>query len=539
MSNHEADSEPGRRSGARSRLPNHELDLDTRTESDNLPLLLEAVHHTHRERPAHYYLGAGPVEGRSQCRQVLLSLKSISSAALPAFLKCDEAIPFHPLFTIIKRHLDVVRVYYGEKEPSLLRVFMCSLLQTHPAPLRSSILTSISLFSTRVYVHDDKLQPMPVAAHIDGHFDLVVELAENSIRIPLILGGQQLAEQPRALRFRAGDLEGQRKLAKYIFETAPEKGRETQLRTFVSFLNSGRRPDSFVGSFGNALLSFDLSFATAVCALASRAPDLVISRLLFKLLVSNEMIDHFLRCAAVEIVNAVAGYQVQHRPELYAIVNLFIAQAARWIVERKPHENVQDIPGLVSRIRLALQDHELPDEAHYILRAVLTMAAYVNEIAVTTVFLEIAVRPFVPTELDPEFYDARQRIFMSDPETQRSDRALNALIREIQASIIIALTANSQIRVMGGDLNEEKFRILQFVCEERNLEPFVELVIDLNARKKKEHPIVQMIAFVYRKGIELGKHTQMGQEETMRTLTLATTRGHPRTANTMSTFRLS
>jgi hypothetical protein len=404
---------------------------------------------------------------------------------------------------------------------------MCCLLPTHPAPLRPSILTSISLFSTRVYVHDQTLQPMPVAAHIDGHFDLVIALAENSIRLPLI-GRARVSEQPPALRFRAKDEDTQRKLAHHVFVTAPEKGRETQLNTFVAILNSGKPLGDFVASFANALISFDLSFATAVCALASKGCELVISRLLFRLLVRNKMIDHFLRCTAVEVGNAVGGYEVQPRPELYAIVNLFIAQAAAWIVHHRPYYDVQSIPALLSRIGRDLQAHQLSEEAYYILRAVLTITAYMGVNAAIMAFLEIVVRPLVPLELIEDFDEARRAILFRDPDIQEPpDPVLRALVADIQRAITIALTEDSQVQVTDDDLSEEKFRILQFVCAQEKLEPFVKLVMELNAKKKKEHPIVQMMTFVYRKGIELGKHTQMGQEDIMRTLTRAATTGRP------------
>lgn len=479
-----------------------------REEQENaLAQALESAAEVHRLTPSMYYFGEGDPEKVRECRKVFKLMRPIAIDVSHEFFASDQTIPVHPKFSLIERHVQRVRSAYKGKEAVLLRLFITKLLPANPLPLRFDVLSSISLFSTRVYLHKEHLKPAPLHAYIDGYFHFVVNLGESVVRIPLLLedgkGEQQMQKCPPSLRFAGGavgeDGDSHQKVADYVFNVAPKNGRRTQFHTFISILNSGKTVEDFLPSFMNALVSFDVSFATAICALASDPASLVTIRDLFNILAASEMLDHFLRCIGAAVKGVVATKVVQEVTELFALNNMFLSQCYEWSHSLGSKYKGMEEPKLTSMLSDIcddISDNRFGGEAMYILKALLSIAAYQDKNGITALcmFLEIVLRPFVVgLGLSSEYATLKEQI-------AKNAKATRELRTRIEEAIVKILTTDVKFFYCCQETEEQLFEIHNFVTQ--NLDDFVRLVISLNNRKKNDHPAVQMIVSAYNKGKE-------------------------------------
>jgi hypothetical protein len=375
--------------------------------------------------------------------------------------------------------------------------FISSLLPENPAPLRASVLSSISLYSTRVFIHDATLDPPKVPAYIDGHFSFVIDLDQHAIRIPLIVADDRPRPiPPVALRFHGKTTEESQAAQEYVFEQAPRTGRQVQFSAFISVLNREPPTSGIIQAFRNALLSLDLSFATAVCGLASEPDDLIINRFVFKLFTVDGRLDHFLRCLSISVSQAVTGFVVLQIPELFAITNLFLAESVRWAYEMKDEVEGRSCEQVTEKICEDIAGEVLAPEAIYVLRCLLVIAAYVDGgPTAITLFLDVVAKPFMKGELAERFEFFRDAIWRNDPQVKETRAIIENAIRKV-------LEKDVAIGIPGTDLAEETYEILAFIVD--NLDRFIKLVIYLNRRGKRDHPLVRMISFCYQKSLELG-----------------------------------
>ena len=463
----------------------------------------------HNVKPAMYYLGEGSAATVKECREVFRAMRPVAFRLARDFFASDEAVPIHPKFSHIKRHIDQIRGIYQAKEAALIQLFVSKLLPSNPLPLRFDVLSSISMFSTRVYLHDESLRPSPLQAYVDGYFHLVINMGENVVRIPLLESEPgELPKLPASVRFTGGKSHGaeeageQRKVSEYLFQTAPKIGRRTQLHTFISIMNSGKPVQDFVHSFMNALLSFDMSFATAVCALGSAKKRLVTCRYVVNILAANKMLDHFLRCLAAAVRQAVAGSLIQVVPELFALDNMFMAHCCDWARSRAArygdHERSRpSVPQLLFDICADIKEKKVPQAAMYILRALLVIAAYEDQTGVValSMFLEVVTRPFaVAFGAGQEYMGVKDQLLRSDPH-------IMDLQSEVEETIVMILGTDFSLTYSKNTIEEDSLKIYNFVLEKLN--NFVPLVIWLNGRKKSDHPVIQMMSFCFNKCGEL------------------------------------
>ena len=466
----------------------------------------------HNLKPTMYYLGEGDQDKVKECREVFRAMRPIASRLARDFFNSDEAIPVHGKFSQLKRHIDQIRGIYQAKEASLIQLFVSKLLPSNPLPLRFEILSSISMFSTRVYLHDESLRPSPLQAYVDGYFHLVVNMGENVVRIPL-LGSQpdQLPKLPLSLRFTGGKSHGkeeeeeQKKVSEYLFRTAPKTGRRTQLHTFISIMNSGKPVQDFLHSFMTALVSFDMSFATAVCALASGQDALGVCQYLVNILAVNKMLDHFLRCLGAAVRQAVAGSLIEVVPELFALDNMFLSHCREWarnLAGRLAQDMSEDssrrrVDFLLLEICRDIKENRVPQEALYILRALLVIAAYEDQTGVVplSMFLEVVVRPFAIG------FAAGQAYMGIKDQLSRGDSAVQKLRDEVEDTIVTIMGMDLSLYYYKDQIEDHLMKVYNFTLDKLN--DFVQLVIMLNARKKSDHPVVQMITFSFNKCGEL------------------------------------
>ena len=468
---------------------------------------LETSLRIHNEKPKMYYLETGETEedkeNIKQCKKVFKALKIFAYKLTPDWFKSDEAIPIHPKFAQIKRHIDQIRFFYSSQEPSLIRLFMRKLLPSNPMPLRFPILSSVSLFSTRVYIHSDKLRPQPLQAYVDGYFNFVINMGENVIRYPLLPdkptfnndGEMERPNLPPSIRFigakssQTSDIEGsQSQIQKYVLETAPRTGRRTQFHSFISILNSGKPITDFLESFSNALTSFDISFATAICALASDPNSITSIIALINILSVNQMFDHFLRCLAASVRQAVSGYLIEDVPELIALDNLFIASSITWARSLAADFHGQEQPEikyLVERICNDIMNKRINSNyGLYILKAILVISAYDDQSgdAAIAMFMEVVVRPFaIGLHIGNNFVVLKENL-------ARSDESVAETQRLIEKTIVKILGMKISVSYKESKVNDQLFEIHNFVTQK--IDPFVRLVVALNGRKEREHPVI-------------------------------------------------
>lgn len=469
----------------------------------------------HNQNPTMYYLEEGAPEIVAQCKKVFKALKPFALKQTPIWFQSDEAIPLHPKFSLIKRHIDQIRYIYQSREPSLIQLFVGKLLPCNPMPLRFAVLSSISQFSTRVYLHSDKLSPQPLQAYIDGYFNLVINMGENVIRFPLLCelknGQREMPALPPSIRFIGSKSEQATKdgednprsdqIQKYVTETAPKTGRRTQFYSFVSILNSGKPISDFYTSLMNAIVSFDLSFATAICALSSSENHLASIRGLINILAVNHMFDHFLRCLASSVRQVVNGYLNGDIPELIALDNLFIGSCISWArglaLQYKDQATLltQD---LITRICDDLLRKNIKSEtALYILRAILVIASYEDQSGDTAIamFMEVVIRPFaVGLHLGNDFMTCKAQL-------TRNDDDVSEIQRLIEKTIVKIMGMKITMKYDSSKMDEQLSDIHNLITQK--LDDFVRLVINLNNKQKREHPVIQMITFAFMKCGEL------------------------------------
>lgn len=468
---------------------------------------MENATEIHRLTPSMYYLGEGDPEKVKDCRKVFKLMKPIAVDASHDYFSSDQTIPLHPLFSQVWQHIARVKNAYKGKENLLTHLFVSKMLPSNPLPLRFDVLSSISLFSTRVYLHKEALRPAPLHAYIDGYFHFVVNLGESVLRIPLLVdssdGEQQFQKCPASLRFAgasADDGDGHQTVADYVFNVAPKTGRRTQFHTFISVLNSGKPIDDFLPSFMNALVSFDCSFATAICALASDPGNLVTIRDLFNILAASGMLDHFLRSIGAALKGLVSARVVQEVTELFALNNMFLAQCHEWSHSLASKYRSMERPRLESMVADICDDicdNRFGGEAMYILKALIAIAAYQDKdgVAALSMFLEILVRPFViGLGLGNEYGTFKEQI-------GKNGKDVRPTRLRMEETIVTILTADVKFFYCCQEIEEQLFEIHNFVTQ--NLDEFVRLVISLNNRKKSDHPAVQMITFAFHKCKEL------------------------------------
>lgn len=481
---------------------------DEQTLNDALARSLEI----HNQNPKMYYLETGDNEEDREkikiCKEVFKALKVFAHRLTPDWFKSDEAVPNHPKFAQIKRHIDQIRFFYSTQESQLIRLFMRKLLPSNPLPLRFAILSSVSLFSTRVYIHSSKLRPQPLQAYIDGYFNFVVNMGENVIRYPLLpdknAGEMEGPELPPSIRFigaksaQNADIEGsQSQIQQYVLQTAPKNGRRQQFHSFVSILNSGKPVSDFLESFSNALTSFDLSFATAICALASD-PDSINSIIsLINILAVNQMFDHFLRCLATSVKQAITGYLIEDVPELIALDNLFISSSLTWARTLATDFHGQDLPEiyeLVERICNDIMNKRINSNyGLYILKAILVISAYDDQSgdAAIAMFMEVVVRPFaIGLQIGNNFVVLKESL-------ARSDENVADIQRLIEKTIVKILGMKISVTYNESKVTDQLFEIHNFVTQK--IDPFVRMIVALNARKERDHPVIQTITFAFTK----------------------------------------
>jgi hypothetical protein len=427
-------------------------------------------------------------------RAVLAFVQLLSRTSSNMFFEDERAVPVHPLFERIKIHISQILRFYGNSADELIQKFINKLIPTNPNPLRFIVLSSMSLFTTRVYLHPKNMQPDPVQAYIDGFFNLVIDLKENVIRIPLIpkksRNGQSptSATLPPSLRFKGINESDEQRMREFIFDEAPKNGRKMQLHAFLSVINAAKPVMDYVSSLRSALTSIDLSFSIAICLLCTNPDNFGIIQSMLNVFMCDKKIDFFIRALSVATLSSIQNSAVTDCMELIALSNIFVATSFKFTRRIKPRGG---ITAIIESMCNGMNQRGLSEIAMYMLKIALVVAAYNDKsgLDVIAMLLEITVRPFASVYSLTEQFDELKRSIMQKEGSSANIRGM------IEKSIMNFLTDDVSVVLKPDGISIGIQDIHDFILA--HIDDFINLVIFLNDRSKSLHPTVQMFKFAY------------------------------------------
>ena len=452
---------------------------------------LDSVVSLHSENKSMLYFGEGPKTSIDECRRVLFLLKEHRDYTI---FKKSIALAFHPLFPAIKNHIDQIKNNYKNNEEKLLYLIIKKLIPGKLFPLNFKVLSQMSLCSAPVEVNSQRFQPAPITAFIDGYYDFVIPIGGNVIRIPLIpRDGATPVTLPPSIRFLGSDKE-RRNAQEFIVNKAARMGRLYQLHAFASVLNHSDPRLGPLSEFKDAVTSFDLSFATALCALAydDRSKQYILN--LVNVLGCYGILDHFIRTIVTSSRLAVASAESDDIPEYTALVNMFTCSSFDWIDEINHNLDIT-IKELI-KILCVEKLHELPALSKYAIRCALVVACYQDvsgDTAIAT-FMEVVVRPFVrKMYLEAPYLDEKEKMLKHSDEVLLSSNLVKKAIVEI-------LGMDIEIGLSPAEVDSDIGFLYDFAIS--RVDELVRLIILLNSSENENNPIFQTVIFAYKTSLD-------------------------------------
>lgn len=456
----------------------------------------EALIQHHLQKPSMYFLGEGD---QSVCRTCRTSLELLSKHRIQEFYLSDTAVPNFPILVAVHKFLGSIRQCYSGHESELEMVFVKTLAPTIELPLRPEVLTSMSLCSAMVRLHDEKLQKFPTPAHIDGYYDLVAPVADNELRIPLIVDGNTPPPLPPSLTFFVQEPE-ERAAQKFIVQKAHKKGRDSQFHAFMSIVAKTDPRDDLMHMFRCAITSYDLSFATALCVCDSEAISLPLVARVLNLMATDGLLDHFLRSLACAVRKIVTGRPPANHIELTALVNCWVAASIDWTCNLRADGGIEQ---LITNFCKGLRyGREVPDMARYIAKAVLTIAAYEDKCGDVAIamLLQVLIWPLaLKFNLDDKFRMTKENILHNSPTVA----PLRSLIED---TIVTVLGSDVSCSYFPKQVLPDLAKLYKHAL--KNVGVFVQILILLNSRNLFEHPPIQTLVFALEKAAEV--HVKLG-----------------------------
>ncbi|EAY00030.1 hypothetical protein TVAG_029340 [Trichomonas vaginalis G3] len=448
---------------------------------------MDAAIAAHNETGDMLYLGKGNKQGIETCKRVLFLLKQYRDKSE---WKKPSAIAYQPLFDKIKNHCKIIRGKYPNNEEKLIYVFLRKLIPGKIAPLNFPILSQLSLCSVPVEIVNSKFKPAPITAYIDGYYNFVIPIGGNVVRIPLIpKEGTTPVTLPPSIRF-LGSEEEKKNAQKFVVAQAPKIGRLYQLHSFISVLsNSDPRLGPMAG-FKDAVASFDLSFATAICALAYDDKSKQLIPRLVNVLGCSTLLDHFLRVLITNSRLVVSSTIPEDNTEFTALVNLFVSPSFDWADDITAINEIS-LGELIQKLceeKLTV----LPDLSKYVLRAALVISCYADKSGdlALAMFMELVVRPFAKkVYLDSDYITEKENILKHAPESDE-------IAEIIKRAIVSVLGMDIQIKMSPTAVKRDVQKLYDFTVS--HVDPFVRLVISLNGRPKEKNPVMQSMLFGYK-----------------------------------------
>lgn len=453
---------------------------------DELLSAFEEVVKYHNESSDMFYFGKGSSEGVAACERALKIVKTLRDRV---DISKTTAVPNQPLYRVIKTHIDQIRQNYPNNDKKLVYIFLRKLIPGKISPLSFSVLSSLSLCSVIVQVNNEKFAPETITAYIDGYYNFVVPVGGNIIRIPLINpNGKTPVSLPPSIRF-LGKGEDKRIIQEQIIGKAATHGRYVQLHSFISILSRSNPKLGPHIAFRDALCSFDLSFPTALAALASGENAKHLITYLANVLGCHGVIDHFIRVLATASRVVVTANTTEDSIEFTTLANMFLSSSFDWIDDLTAHQdiNFDDLLRILCFDKLK----DLPNLSLYVLRCALVIACYhdARGDAAVAMFMEVYIRAFARKfYLENQYMEEKELMLRHSPDVQE-----NAEI--IQHAIVEVLGLDIGVKFTPKRIQRQLHDLYNFVVT--NADQFVRLVICMNSRPKDVNPVLQSMIFAY------------------------------------------
>lgn len=517
--------------------------------STNLKSLFNEVEEVHRSEPAKYYLKEGKKAGIVACHKVLKYLKKCN---VYNYITREEALPNHPAFPLIQDHILKIQTYYPEDEIKLNCLLLRKLLPQNPLPFRSSVLTQLTFRTAVIYINDlSNSNQVPIPARIDGYYDFIAPIADNDLRIPLLVDDPYTTAQiPPSIHFSDDNKLNGRNSRTIMITEAPKVARSTQFHAFISLLSRSNPKSDLMQLFHDSLNSADLTFAICTCVLAANEPNVIMA--LIRILLNDHLFDHFLRslCAAVRksvvggnssssnalsasITRPVASnrstsspgkeveQQEQQQKQYTARLEMAALQNAFVIASEDCWYSAREVTSLTNLILVACnilkEGKDVPSLALYVLRAALTIAAYEDACgdAAIGMFIDLVIQPFiVGSQLEDQLTNLKRTLIVSPQSKQKERNAIEqAIISVLEQEIIVTYPYVSDKSNQSENKDEEndsdakkaELNDLQTIYKfvSKNVDPFVRMAIILNSRTYMQSPPVQAILLAFQRSNDI------------------------------------
>ena len=432
------------------------------------------------------YFGKGPEEAVNECKKALLLIKQNRDNS---DYKKTGAIASQKLFTTIKHHIDQIRQNYPNNESKLLYVFLRKLIPGKIAPLNFPVLSQLSLGCMVVQLTSEKFNPEKITAYIDGYYHFVIPVGGNVIRIPLIPEKEDTPiTLPPSIRFCGSETEKQR-AQEFLVNRAAKLGRQYQFHSFISLISHTDPRLGPYAAYKDTLTSFDLSFATAISAIAYEDSNKSVLPRLVNVLGCSKVLDHFVRVLTTNSRIVVSATTPDDNPEFTALVNLFVSPPFEWAEEFTDTNMTLDslIQSLCyDKLRL------LPELSKYVLRAAIVIACYQDprgDVAIA-MLMELYIKPFARKLLLDQEYQREKDALLKHLDVASSENT-----EALQKAIMDILGMDIEITLSPSAVDEDVRMLYKFSLQ--NVNKLVPLVIILNSRPKEQNPVLQAMLFAY------------------------------------------
>ena len=353
-----------------------------------------------------------------------------------------------------------------------------------------------------INLYPPSLQQRPITAHIDGYYDFVAPIADNEMRIHLLSQNENDRPTfPPSITFVSDD-KSDNDPKKFIFEMAPKIGPSTQFHAFMAAIAQTNPLNDLMYMFQHAISADDLSFATTLCVLNPDIPYIQNILKVLNILAVDGYLDHFIRCLSCSVRKVVIGKPPSNHIELTALRNIFVASSLHWSSNLSTTEN--NLGKLVQLIceDLYKDDQNIPALCMYIIKSMLTIAAYDDPCGYTAIamLLEVMIFPFAKKfDLESEFEVIKLKL-MSKFETE-NDPSSPKLLDKVEKAIVSALGKYITTPYYPNAVNNELQDLYKFSLN--NVEKFVQILIVMNSRPISEFPPLQSVMFAMDKSNEI------------------------------------
>jgi len=444
--------------------------------------LSREVEKYHRSEKEMLYFGLGSREGMLKCKLFLLELHKKARIDNESFLIYSRHSYDCYCFSIIRQHFSAISMYYSTKKSDLELLFLRSLISFELYPLNHDILSSMSFFSSKVYLQPKKLMPDPVPAFVDGYYRFIIDIYHNKVCIPLADREESESSMiiPPSIWFRGPNWSKETALLDFVFNQSSLTARRTQFEAFISVITSKNKTAGYLTSFEEALLSKDLCFSLSLTLLASDRMAFPAIFSMLELFNSKNMLQFFVFSLVCSCTESLSNDNDESCLELVALTNIWIALSTDWAQKITPNGG---IAGIIGQLVSLIKNGSIPELALCFMSSMFTLLS--NDInKCISILMEVIIHPFASSlSLLSEFDKSKSLMHKSKEFSHDIKTILKMLIGK-------RYELPSQNRIKNIKIVHDT--ILSY------LDSFVRSVIIINTRDYMDHPVFKLLVFLFK-----------------------------------------